>query len=272
MKKDGVNEEKIQEIQTTFFAIKTAKVETSHTICVESEVYNLQKNLLYEFHIIDQEDERRRLNCCLEMMLAKQLGEPMDGEKYCFFLALDEETELYHVQSYIKTSDKPILREYLERVGYNPDNKVLTAFSGMTKEQKESLKRQLDSPEYAEGERDERPAPIFNTESELKCKYALVKAHISPKIREYIEGKFAVLQKSSDSKERHHAKECLKYFLTINSGVQKGFSFSADSLRKEISASLYGMETVTERIVEILMAARRSGNSSCLLCVPGSIL
>lgn len=266
----NMKDEDIQEIQTTFFAIKTEKVETGHTICVESEVYNLQKNLLYEFHIIDQEDERRRLNCCLEMMLAKQLGEPMDGEKYCFFLALDEETELYHVQSYIKTSDKPILREYLERVGYNPDNKVLTAFSGMTKEQKESLKRQLDSPEYAQKERDERPAPIFNTESELKCKYELVNGHYSPKSREYIEGKFAVLQKSSDSKERHHAKECLKYFLTINSGVQKGFSFSADSLRKEINASLYGMETVTERIVEILMAARRSGNSNCRILLVGS--
>ena len=270
MKKDGVNEEKIQEIQTTFFAIKTEKVETGHTICVESEVYNLWKNLLYEFHIIDQEDECRRLNCCLEMMLAKQLGEPLEGEIYCFFLALDEETELYHVRSYIKTSDKPILREYLERVGRNPDNKVLAAFSGMTEEQKESLKRQLDSPEYAEGERDERPAPIFNTESELKCKYALVKGHYTPKSREYIEGKFAVLQKSSDSKEKHHAKECLKYFLTINSGVQKGFSFSADSLRKEISASLYGMETVTERIVEILMAARRSGNSNCRILLVGS--
>lgn len=70
MKKDGVNEEKIQEIQTTFFAIKTEKVETGHAICVESEVYNLRKNLLYEFYIIDQEDERRRLNCCLEMVLA----------------------------------------------------------------------------------------------------------------------------------------------------------------------------------------------------------
>ena len=270
MKKDGVNEEKIQEIQTTFFAIKTAKVETGHTICVESEVYNLRKNLLYEFYIIDQEDECRRLNCCLEMMLAKQLGEPLERENYCFFLALDEETELYHVQSYIKTSDKPILREYLERVGCNPDNKVLTAFSGMTKEQKESLKRQLNSPEYAEGDRDERPAPIFNTESELRCKYELAKAHYSPKSREYIEGKFAVLQKSSDSKEKHHAKECLKYFLTINSGVQKGFSFSADSLRKEISASFYGMEAVTERIIEILMAARRSGNSSCRILLVGS--
>ena len=146
MKKNGVNEEKIQEIQTTFFAIKTAKVETSHTICVESEVYNLQKNLLYEFHIIDQEDERRRLNCCLEMMLAKQLGEPMDGEKYCFFLALDEETELYHVQSYIKTSDKPIFREYLESAGHNPDNKVLVAFSGMTEEQKNLSKDSLIRP------------------------------------------------------------------------------------------------------------------------------
>ena len=114
------------------------------------------------------------------------------------------------------------------------------------------------------------PAPIFNTESELKCKYALVKGHYTPKSREYIEGKFAVLQKSSDSKEKHHAKECLKYFLTINSGVQKGFSFSADSLRKEISASLYGMETVTERIVEILMAARRSGNSNCRILLVGS--
>ena len=80
----GVNEEKIQEIQTTFFAIKTEKVETGHTICVESEVYNLRKNLLYEFHIIDWEDERRRLNFCLEMMLAKQLGEPLEGEKLLF--------------------------------------------------------------------------------------------------------------------------------------------------------------------------------------------
>lgn len=265
-----MKDESIQEIQTTFFVIKTAKVETGHTICVESEVYNLRKNLLYEFHIIDREDERRRLNCCLEMMLAKQLGEPLEGENYCFFLALDEETELYHVQSYIKTSDKPILREYLERAGRNPDNKVLGVFSGMTEEQKESLKRQLDSPEYAQNERDERPAPIFNTESELRCKYELAKTHYSPKSREYIEGKFAVLQKSSDSKEKHHAKECLKYFLTINSGVQKGFSFSADSLRKEINASLYGMETVTERIIEILMAARRSGNSSCRILLVGS--
>ena len=149
----NMKDESIQEIQTTFFAIKTAKVETGHIICVESEVYNLQKNLLYEFHIIDQEDECRRLNCCLEMMLAKQLGEPLEGESYCFYLALDEETELYHVQSYIKTSDKPILREYLERAGRNPDNKVLTAFSGMTEEQKASLKRQLDSPEYAQKER-----------------------------------------------------------------------------------------------------------------------
>ena len=91
------------------------------------------------------------------MMLAKQLGEPLEGENYCFFLALDEETELYHVRSYIKTSDKPIFREYLESEGHNPDNKVLVAFSGMTEEQKKSLKRQLDSPEYAEGERDERP-------------------------------------------------------------------------------------------------------------------
>ena len=270
MKNNGVNEEKIQEIQTTFFAIKTEKVETGYTICIESKVYNLRKNLLYEFHIIDQEDECRKLNCCLEMMLAKKLGEPLEGENYCFFLALDEETELYHVQSYIKTSDKPILREYLERAGRNPDNKVLIAFSGMTEEQKESLKRQLESPEYAEGERDERPAPIFNTESELRCKYELAKAHYSPKSREYIEGKFAVLQKSSDSKERHHAKECLKYFLTINSGVQKEFSFSADSLRKEINASLYGMKTVTERIIEILMAARRSGNSSCRILLVGS--
>ena len=81
------------------------------------------------------------------------------------------------------------------------------------------LKRQLDSPEYAQKERDERPAPIFNTESELRCKYELAKAHYSSKSREYIEGKIAVLQKSSDSKEKHHAKECLKYFLTINSGV-----------------------------------------------------
>lgn len=266
----NMKDESIQEIQTTFFVIKTAKVETGHTICVESEVYNLRKNLLYEFHIIDREDERRRLNCCLEMMLAKQLGEPLEGENYCFFLALDEETELYHVQSYIKTSDKPILREYLERAGRNPDNKVLGVFSGMTEEQKESLKRQLDSPEYAQNERDERPAPIFNTESELRCKYELAKTHYSPKSREYIEGKFAVLQKSSDSKEKHHAKECLKYFLTINSGVQKGFSFSADSLRKEINASLYGMETVTERIIEILMAARRSGNSSCRILLVGS--
>lgn len=270
MKKNGVNEEKIQEIQTTFFAIKTEKVETGHTICIESEVYNLRKNLLYEFYIIDQEDECRRLNCCLEMMLAKQLGEPLEGENYCFFLALDEETELYHVQSYIKTPDKPIFREYLESAGHNPDNKVLVAFSGMTEEQKKSLKRQLDSPEYAEGERDEWPAPIFNTESELRCKYELAKAHYSPKSREYIEGKFAVLQKSSDSKERHHAKECLKYFLTINSGVQKEFSFSDDSLRKEINASLYGMETVTERIIEILMAARRSGNSNCRILLVGS--
>ena len=270
MKKNGVNEEKIQEIQTTFFAIKTEKVETGHIICVESEVYNLRKNLLYEFHIIDQEDECRRLNCCLEMILAKQLGEPLEGENYCFFLALDEETELYHVRSYIKTSDKPIFREYLEHVDRNPDNKVLAAFSSMTEEQKESLKRQLDSPEYAQKERDERPAPIFNTESELRCKYELAKAHYSPKSREYIEGKFAVLQKSSDSKEKHHAKECLKYFLTINSGVQKGFSFSTASLRKEISASLYGMETVTERIIEILMAARRSGNSNCRILLVGS--
>lgn len=266
----NMKDECVQEIQTTFFAIKTEKVETGHTICVESEVYNLRKNLLYEFYIIDQEDECRRLNCCLEMMLAKQLGEPLEGENYCFFLALDEETELYHVQSYIKTSDKPIFREYLESAGHNPDNKVLVAFSGMTEEQKKSLKRQLDSPEYAEGERDERPAPIFNTESELRCKYELAKVHYSPKSREYIEGKFAVLQKSSDSKEKHHAKECLKYFLTINSGVQKGFSFSADSLRKEINASLYGMETVTERIIEILMAARRSGNSSCRILLVGS--
>lgn len=270
MCENSMKDEKIQEIQTTFFAIKTEKVETGHTICVESEVYNLQKNLLYEFHIIDQEDECRRLNCCLEMMLAKQLGEPMEGESYCFFLALDEETELYHVQSYIKTSDKPILREYLERAGRNPDNKVLGAFSGMTEEQKESLKRQLDSPEYAQNERDERPAPIFNTESELRCKYELAKTHYSPKSREYIEGKFAVLQKSSDSKEKHHAKECLKYFLTINTGVQKGFSFSTASLRKEISASLYGMENVTERIIEILMAARRSGNSNCRILLVGS--
>lgn len=219
MKKDGINEEKIQEIQTTFFAIKTEKAETGHIICVESEVYNLRKYLLYEFYIIDQEDECRRLNCCLEMILAKQLGEPLEGENYCFFLALDEETELYHVRSYIKTSDKPIFREYLEHVDRNPDNKVLAAFSSMTEEQKESLKRQLDSPEYAQKERDERPAPIFNTESELRCKYELAKAHYSSKSREYIEGKFAVLQKSSDSKEKHHAKECLKYFLTINSGV-----------------------------------------------------
>lgn len=266
----NVKDEGIQEIQTTFFAIKTEKVETGHTICVESEVYNLRKNLLYEFHIIDQEDECRRLNCCLEMMLAKQLGELLEGENYCLFLALDEETELYHVLSYIKTSDKPIFREYLERVGCNPDNKVLAAFSGMTEEQKESLKRQLNSPEYAEEERDERPAPIFNTESELRCKYELAKGHYSPKSREYIEGKFAVLQKSSDSKERHHAKECLKYFLTINSGVQKGITFSADSLRKEMRKSLYGMETVTERILEILIAARRSGNSSCRILLVGS--
>lgn len=139
----------------------------------------------------------------------------------------------------------------------------------MTKEQKESLKRQLDSPEYAEGERDQLPATIFNTEGELRCKYELAKGHYSSKSREYIEGKFAVLQKSLDSKEKHHAKECLKYFLTINSGVQKGFSFSADSLRKEISASLYGMDTVTERIIEILTAARRSGNSSCRILLVG---
>ena len=66
MKKNGVNEEKIQEIQTTFFAIKTEKVETGHTICIESEVYNLRKNLLYEFYIIDQEDECRRLTAALK--------------------------------------------------------------------------------------------------------------------------------------------------------------------------------------------------------------
>lgn len=266
----NIKDEDIQEIQTTFFAIKTEKVETDHTICVESEVYNLRKKLLYEFHIIDQEDECRRLDCCLEMMLAKQLGEPLEGENYCFFLALDEETELYHVQSYIKTSDKPIFREYLERAGCNPDNKVLAAFSGMTEEQKESLRRQLDSPEYAQEERNERPAPIFNTESELRCKYELAKGHYSPKSREYIEGKFAALQKASDSKEKHHAKECLKYFLTINSGVQNGFSFSADSLRKEMRKSLCGMEIVTERIIEILMAARRSENSSCRILLVGS--
>ena len=74
MKKNGVNEEKIQEIQTTFFAIKTEKVETGHTICVESEVYNLRKNLLYEFHIIDQEDDCRRLNCCLERQVPQYTG------------------------------------------------------------------------------------------------------------------------------------------------------------------------------------------------------
>ena len=140
----------------------------------------------------------------------------------------------------------------------------------MTEDQKESLKRQLNSPEYAETEKNIQPAPIFNTESELRCKYELAKSHYSPKIREYIEGKFAVLQKSTDVKEKHHVKECLKYFLTINSGAQSGFSFSADSLRKEMCKSLYGMEMVIERIIEILMAAKRSGNSGCRILLVGS--
>lgn len=265
-------EEKIQSIQEMFHAVKTAKISTNCMICVKSSVYALRKNSLYEFCIRDAEDCNRILSCCLDSAYAKLLGELVEGDSYCFFLSYDEETDLYHVLSYIRETDMPVFTEYLDQVGWRPDIKIISAYLKLTEEQKRSVNEQLYSEKHIDNAEDTHSTPIFNTEGELRCKYELAKEHYSFESRQYIEGMFRTLEKSTDVKEKHHAKQCLKYYLSINT-ENVGFPFSADKLRRGISRSLFGMNLITERIVEILMSAKKSGNSaSCILLVgsPGT--
>lgn len=262
-------EEKIQSIQEMFYAVKTAKISTNCMICVKSSVYALSKNSLYEFCIRDSEDCNRPLSCCLDIAYAKLLGEPVEGDSYCFFLSYDEETDLYHVLSYIRETDMPVFTEYLDRVGWRPDIKIISAYLKLSEEQKRSVNDQLHSEKHIDNEEDTHSAPIFNTEGELRCKYELAKEHYSFESRQYIEGMFRTLEKSTDVKEKHHAKQCLKYYLSINT-ENVGFPFSADKLRRGISRSLFGMNLITERIVEILMSAKKSGNSASRILLVGS--
>lgn len=262
-------DEKIQTINGMFYAAKIAKISTDHMICVKSPIYGLRMSSLYEFRVRDTEDCNRALSCCLDTAYAKLLGEPVEGDSYCFFLSYDEETDLYHVLCYIKETDMPVFTEYLDRVGWRPDIKVISAYIKMTEEQKRSVADQLHSVKHKENTKSVCPAPIFNADGELLCKYQLAKEHYSPESRAYIEGMFRILEKSTDVKEKHHAKQCLKYYLSINT-ENVGFPFSADKLRREISRNLYGMDMVTERIVEILMSAKKSGNSSSRILLVGS--
>lgn len=262
-------DEKIQAINGVFYAAKTARISTDHMICVKSPIYNLRTNSLYEFRIRDKEDGNRALSCCLDTAYANLLSVPVEGSSYCFFLTYDEETDLYHVNSYIKETDMPVFTEYLNRVGWRPDIKVISAYIKLTEEQKRSVADQLHSVKHKGNTEGVCPAPIFNSDGELLCKYELAKEHYSPESRAYIEGMFRILEKSTDTKEKHHAKQCLKYYLSINTENVE-FSFSTDKLRQKIRRNLYGMDMVTERIVEILLSAKKSGNSASRILLVGS--
>lgn len=240
-------------------------------ICfVKAEVQNLTKRDHYQFYLQDKEQKEKHYLCILNPSFAMVLGVPEKGRVYDFFLAPYGNDDRYFVFFFMTEDREGIFGEYLQRVNRKPDVEVLLAYLQYSDEQKRSVEEQQKVKKYVRTDTNLPGDTVFFQIPELRCKYELTKEHYPPEQRRYIEGMFRRYESSGDSKEKQHAQECLKYYLSINTRDSTIPPLDIQKIRRMVKKSFYGMEAVTRRIIEILVAGQKKGNSSCRILLVGN--